>query len=374
MVNRTLLYVIGVSLGRLGGAQLVAREVAVQAGRAGWKIVFCFLDDPTPSTREVFSLPHVTLAPIRNQASPGLRDMVRFASLVYEHRPSVVVYSFHSIVRPYPFIARALCGSRVFYSDHSSRTGNGPSRWHRLARRLVVCQLDGIIGVSEYVKRRDAKEVRSVPVHAIYNGVDLDAAANAPQQARAFRDRYGIASERRVVIQVSWIIAQKGIDTFLQAAGIVLRERNDVEFVIVGEGERKAEYQRLAAQLGIAGHVTWTGSIYQPTAEGVFAAADVCCQLSRWQEAFGLTIAESMSFSCPVIGTRVGAIPELVEDGRTGFVVAPDNASDAAQRILTLLGDEGLRLRMGRAARMSAEQRFDVRKTVAARLELMGVT
>jgi glycosyltransferase involved in cell wall biosynthesis len=305
-----------------------------------------------------------------------MREMVRFCSLLREHRPEVVVYSFSSIVKPYPWLARALGVDRVFYNDHSSDR-SGPPRMRRLlAERAAGLPLHGVIGVSRYVRERAIERGWAAPdrVHAVYNGVDLDAIKGAAESARAFRERYRIPEGRRIVSQTSWIVPYKGVDKLVRAAPQVLAQLPDVHFVIVGEGEQRPELERLAAELGIADHVTWTGVVQRPVEEGVFAASDVCCQLSRWKEAFGLTIAEAMSFGVPVVATRVGAIPELVADGENGFLVGPDEVEGVARAITALLSDAELRERLGRAARKRAEEMFDLRRTVARYLEILGVT
>ena len=125
--------------------------------------------------------------------------------------------------------------------------------------------------------------------------------------------------------------------------------------------------------VGIADHVTWTGLVEDPIAEGVYCAADVVCQLSRWQEAFGFVIAEAMACRKPVVGTSVGGIPEVVKDGTTGFLVPPRQPAAAAQRIFQLLGDASLRRRMGDAGRARVEELFDLRRTVADLIALYGI-
>jgi len=118
---------------------------------------------------------------------------------------------------------------------------------------------------------------------------------------------------------------------------------------------------RLAGDMGIADHVTWTGIVRDPFGEGLFAAADVVCQVSRWEEVFGWVIAEAMAFSRPLVATRVGGIPELVQDGKSGFLTDRGDVEGMARRILELLGDDALRRRMGKSGRRIAEEKFDLR-------------
>src|SRR5262249_49099230 len=119
-----------------------------------------------------------------------------------------------------------------------------------------------------------------------------------------------------------------------------------------------------AAEMGIADHVTWTGQVDDPMGEGAYSAADVVCQVSRWEEVFGYVIAEAMSCGKPMVATRVGGIPELVEDGVTGFVVARGDAAAIADRILGLVANQKLRACMGGAGRDVAFDRFDLVRNV----------
>jgi glycosyltransferase involved in cell wall biosynthesis len=113
--------------------------------------------------------------------------------------------------------------------------------------------------------------------------------------------------------------------------------------------------------------------IDDPLASGVYPAADVVCQLSRWQEAFGWMIAEAMACSRPVVATRVGGIPELVEDGISGYLVNRRQPAEAADRILRLLEDRELRHKMGTSGRRAVETRFNLQRNVAQLLELYGI-
>jgi glycosyltransferase involved in cell wall biosynthesis len=127
---------------------------------------------------------------------------------------------------------------------------------------------------------------------------------------------------------------------------------------------------RKAQELGIANHVTWTGMVKDPFAEGVFDAADVVCQLSNWEEVFGWMIAEAMAYQKPVVATRVGGIPELVRDSVSGFLVERGDIHDTAEKIIQLLESPELRRRMGKAGSQIAKEKFELRRNVSKLIEL----
>ena len=111
-----------------------------------------------------------------------------------------------------------------------------------------------------------------------------------------------------------------------------------------------------------------------PFGEGVFHAADVVCQLSRWEEVFGWMIAEAMAHGKPVVATRVGGIPELISDGVTGYLVGRADVAAMSDRILQLLGDPGLRARMGASGRDTVARKFDLRKNVSQLIGSYGIS
>jgi glycosyltransferase involved in cell wall biosynthesis len=208
----------------------------------------------------------------------------------------------------------------------------------------------------------------------IYNGVDLTRVKADPQLAVDFRRRYSIPAGRAIVTQVSWIIPEKGITDVMETARLVIQKNRDVQFVLVGDGAYREQYMKDAAAMGIEDHLTWTGMVKDPFGEGVFAAADVVCQFSRWEEVFGWMIAEGMAHGKPVVATRVGGIPELITDGVNGHLVERGDTQAMSERLLALLADPALRTRMGAAGRETVAEKFDLRKNVAQLVRAYGIS
>jgi glycosyltransferase involved in cell wall biosynthesis len=167
-----------------------------------------------------------------------------------------------------------------------------------------------------------------------------------------------------VVLQISWLVPEKGIDLALRAAKRVLEVRNDLQFVFCGDGANREEYETLAEELGIAAHVTWTGQVEDLAGSGAFRAADIQIQCSQWQEAFCLAVAEGMSASLPIVASRIGGLPELVEDGVNGFLFDPKSDQQLANALLTLASDDELRSRMGAKGRKRAVEDLDLVQNV----------
>ncbi len=149
--------------------------------------------------------------------------------------------------------------------------------------------------------------------------------------------------------------AIKGHAVLLLAAAAVVRAAPSVRFLLIGDGELRAQLERRAADLGIAHAVVFAGR--RTDVPALLARADiaVCTSLS---EGLSNAIMESMAARLPVVATGVGGNLELVRDGRTGFIVAPGDSGLVAQRLIDLVHQPHLARRMGLAGRAFIEREF----------------
>jgi glycosyltransferase involved in cell wall biosynthesis len=377
---KTVVSVFGIDPYRIGAGEIYAREISAQLGLRGWHNVLCFLAPPPEPVRRFLDLPNVSIEVIEDSWKKfSLKALRRFSQVLSRYRPEILHLYFTGFLSPYPWMARLRSSEQIFFTDQNSRpAGYIPGRrpaWKRMLTRAVNHPISKVVCVSNYGHRCfTALDLLPEDRFAmIYNSVDLARAANGAKQALAFRQKYGIPKDRMIVTQVSWLIPEKGIADLLDAARLVVARESRAHFVLVGSGSHAVEYKRMAWEKGIADHVTFTGVVQDPLAEGVYAAADIACQVSRWEEVFGYVIAEAMASYRPVIGTRVGGIPELIEDGKTGFLVDRGDASAMADRLLLLLQNHTLREQMGRAGRRAAEEKFNHGINVAQVLDLYGL-
>jgi len=350
---------------------MFARELSGQLAERGWKSVLCFQSEPVGEVKRFLDLPNVAIDVYAGPSDSAFKVGKGIARIIRDYRPDIVHLHFFGFINPYSWIARLQSVKQVFFTDHHSRpSGYLATRaplWKRAIGRVVNKPLTKVFCVSNYghecmssfgLLPRDRFQM-------IYNGVDLSRVKSDPQRAIDFRRRYSIPSDRSIVTQVSWIIPEKGIMDFLETARLVTRQNRKVQFVVVGEGEYRKEYMRRAVEMGIEDNVTWTGNVEDPFGEGVFEAADVVCQFSRWEEVFGWMIAEGMAHGKPVVATRVGGIPELVQDQESGYLVDRGDTETMSNKVLTLLNDASLREHMGGKGKNIVRQKFNLRDNVA---------
>jgi glycosyltransferase involved in cell wall biosynthesis len=376
----TLISVFGVKPVRIGGTETFARELSLQLGERGWRNVLCFLSEPTAEVRRFLDLPNISFEVLANSTDGGRTARRDLAGIMQKYRADILHLHYVSFLNFYSWRARWQSARQVFFTDHHSRpAGYVRTRspfWKRAAARLINQPLTKVICVSNYGYEcmTAADLLPRNRFQMIYNGVDLSRVKADPNLAAKFKERYSIPSERAIITQVSWVIPEKGIADFLETARLVLGQNRKVQFVLVGDGANREQYARDAAAMGLGDHITWTGMIDDPFGEGVFHAADVVCQFSRWEEVFGWMIAEAMAHGKPVIATRVGGIPELITDGVTGYLVGRGDAPAMSDRILQLLNDPALRDRMGATGRNDVACNFDLRKNVAQLIESYGIS
>jgi glycosyltransferase involved in cell wall biosynthesis len=376
---KTVVSLFGINPYRIGAFEIYARELSAQLGEQGWNSVLCYLAPPSPPVRRFLELPNVSIEVVEDSWKISGKAIGQLGHILKQYRPEIVHLYFTGFLSAYPWLSRLRSAEQVFFTDQGSRPeGYVPQRypsWKRLLLRIVNRPISKVICVSNYGYRCFTATglLPESRFAMIYNSVDIARATAGLPNGPAFRRQYGIAEDRLLVTQVSWLIPEKGVADLLGAARLVATAEPRAHFVLVGDGSHADEYKRMAAEYGLLDRVTFTGVVEDPLAEGVYAAADVACQVSRWEEAFGYVIAEAMASYRPVVGTRVGGIPELIEDGATGYVVERGDIQAMADRLLRLLRDPALREKMGFAGRQRAEEKFHHQRNVAQVLDLYGL-
>ena len=298
--------------------------------------------------------------PIRGFLRPGtLRQQLRFAAYLRRQAIDIVhAYGFYPIVFAVP-VAR-LAGSQVVLA--SIRDSGDP--WTRAQRLVQTCasRLAHCVLVNASAVRASFREGgharRAIAV--IRNGVDVERFAPRPPD-EALRSSLGLPPRAPLVVAVSRLNPMKGIDDLLKAAALLEGRFDEARFVIVGDGASRRDLEEQARLLGLAGRVLFTGTRLDVAAILSQAAVSVAPSLS---EGLSNVVLESMAAGVPVVATRVGGTPELLEDGVTGLLVPPCDAPALAGAIGRLLGDAALARRLGEAARARAVDRFSMEHMV----------
>lgn len=364
--TKRLLLLVGTGANRIGGVEVLVRETARQLREVGVDTIVAFHSEPTPIVRRYFDIPGLTVEWLPDMTDQTWHKNTGVRSLLKKYRPDIVHWQYLDALSPYPWLSWWYGAKQVFFTNQSSYVeGYAPGRipvWKRWIARLINWHLTGVFCNSDYLKQTSAAagKMPESRIHRIYNAVSLPSLQESAERGSRFRRKCDIPADAPVILQVSWLIPEKGIEDLLLATKLVLNEYPEARLVVGGEGREQPKFARQAEDLGIAKSVIWAGFLENPMESGLFDAADVVCQLSRWEEAFGYVIAEGMSFAKPVVATRVGGIPEVVTEDKTGFLAPRRDPEGAARNICRLLADPALRRKFGEAGRRKVEEMFDV--------------
>lgn len=301
---------------------------------------------------------------------PGhdVRAFLRLIRLLRRVRPAVVHTRNWAAFDAIP--AARLAGVGVLVHGEHGREANDPQgrdRRRNRIRRLLAPLVNHFVSVSRDLERWLVEDVRlpARKVTTIPNGVDL--ARFGQGDRRESRARLGLPSEAAIVGTVGRLDPVKDHAGLLRAFAVLPPGPQDSMLVIAGDGPCREDLTRLVGTLGLAERVRLLGDCRD--VPGVLAALDLFV-LPSIAEGMSNTILEAMATGLPVVATRVGGNPELVEDHATGRLVGIQDPAALAEAIAVYLDDSHLRAVHGKAARQRATERFGLDRMCESYVDL----
>ncbi|MGH9508341.1 MAG: glycosyltransferase [Terriglobales bacterium] len=355
MKPRTILHTI--ETGGPGGAETVLLHLVSRLDPARFRSVALIPEEGWLLDRLRERQAPTHLVRMRGRLHRTLREMallVRAESvdLIHSHLPD---QNFHSC------LVGRMTGRKVVATYHGAldvfRARSALKL--RVVRRLA----SATVAVSEWL----AESLRvagfaSDRLLCIHNGVDMERFVVEP--TGRLRAQLGCANGARLVGMVANLRSPKGYEFFVRSSRIVADHFPHCHFVAVGEGDAD-ELQRLQAlvrDLRLTRRFAFAG--LRPDIPEVLSELDVFV-LSSISEGLPLAVVEAMAAARPVVATRCGGLPEVVEDGRTGFLVSPADPESLAAKICEVLASPTLAEELGRNARRSVEDRFSLRRMLS---------
>jgi N-acetyl-alpha-D-glucosaminyl L-malate synthase BshA len=197
------------------------------------------------------------------------------------------------------------------------------------------------------------KEIRTV-----YNFVDER--VYRKKNANHLKEEYGIREEEKVMIHVSNFRRVKRVPDVVRAFSLI-QKQIPAKLLLVGDGPEMTIVCRLVKELGLTDYVRFLGK--QENLEELYSISDVKLLLSE-KESFGLVLLEAMACGVPCVGTNIGGIPEVIEDGETGFLCELGNIEEIAEKTLRILNDEKLHAYMAEQALRAVYEKFHSQQIV----------
>jgi sugar transferase (PEP-CTERM/EpsH1 system associated) len=290
----------------------------------------------------------------------GLQFVVpKIVGVIRAYRPQIVHSRNWGAIEA--VVAARLAGVPIaVHSEHGYELEmfDGLPLRRRLLRRLAYGLADAVIAVTEELRDYHARQAWVSPerIRVIYNGVDTERFQPRPEQRASAREQLHLPATSFVIGSVGRLVPIKDYPTLLQAVERILARGADARVLLVGSGSDLDHLKGLVeASPLLASRVTFAGVC--PNVPEMLAAMDAFV-LPSVREGMSNTLLEAMSTGLPVIAMRVGGNPEIVEDGRSGWLLPPRDVGGLAHRLKQLAGSPETRQRLGSAGRQRVCERF----------------
>jgi len=284
------------------------------------------------------------------------RAIARFAA----HHGMRVVHCHHYSPFVYASIARLwLPDLRIIFTEHGRLSDAPPSTKRRAANRILSHAPREVVTVSSDLKQHLVAEgFPTSKVNVIYNGIDVGPLPDAALRTRVRRD-LGIDDTTVVIGSVARLDPVKDLQNLIQAAARI-RDRAALAVLVIGDGAERAALEQSARDLGADRIVRFLG--HREDARDLLAGCDLYAN-SSISEGISLTILEAMAAGLPVVATRVGGTPEIVDE-TCGRLVPSRDPATLGETLASLAADAALRQQLGREARTRVERRFTLDRMV----------
>ncbi|MCC7368459.1 MAG: glycosyltransferase [Chloroflexi bacterium] len=216
--------------------------------------------------------------------------------------------------------------------------------------RSLGAMTDRIIAITDAQKADIAKygvaplsRITTIPL-----GLEIEEMLDAERHTGNLRRDLGIAADRKLVGIVARLVPIKAHEVFLEAAVAIRAAQPNTTFLIIGDGERRAELESMAQRLGVSDVTRFVG--WRADMRDVYADLDVVTLCSN-NEGSPVALIEALAAARPVVSTRVGGVPNVVHDGENGLLVPPRDAAAFADAVVALLRDPARGALLGQAGR-----------------------
>lgn len=348
------------SMGR-GGAEMLLAEGFPHGDRRRFEYRYAFFVPWKNEMAKIIEDQGAKVACLKANRSAGMLLSVRRVANLIRDWEVDIVHCHLPMAGVVGRLASRTSGVPLVYTEH-----NKMERYHPLTRRANILTWEmqaGAIAVSQEVKDSIDRHTESeVPVHVVLNGIDSSRYRRDSGERKELRGELGIPEDVEVVGTVAVFRQQKRLDQWLEAAALVARDRDDVHFLLVGDGPLRDDLQALGESLGLTEKLHFPG--LQQDVRPFLEIMDVFVMSSEF-EGLPLALLEAMAMSCVVIATEVGGIPEVIRSGTNGYLTKVNDPEALGGLILRVLQNVDDRSRIQTEARQTIKERFGIAEMVA---------
>jgi glycosyltransferase involved in cell wall biosynthesis len=227
-----------------------------------------------------------------------------------------------------------------------------------------------VIGARSECKAVSERGIKNLydRVVRIPHGVDTES-FDPGKKSKDFKKRFGIPEKDKVILHLGRLAARKGVAEVLISFKKILRSNSNVKLLIVGTGPLEKKLKKMVKKLKIDKDAIFTGTLPFGDIQMLYASSDIFLMHSYW-EGFGMTNQEALASGLPCICTNVGGAPDIISDGKNGYLVDVGDTDKMAEYSIKLLDDDDLRGKMSVGARESMLQGFRWHDMVDSYLQL----
>lgn len=275
----------------------------------------------------------------------ALKDIIRTFKPDIVHAHYATSYGLLGVLTKFKPLIISLWGSDIFDFPRKSFL-------HRAVLKYNLKMADRVLSTSK-VMAEETKKYTDRPVLVTPFGIDMQLFRPKPSK-RLFSEQDTVIGTIKVLDEVY------GIDYLIKAFKILKTKHSHLplKLLIVGRGQQAEDLKKLTAQLGLTEDTVFTGFVNHALVSDYHNMIDISCFLSN-SESFGVAVLEASSCEKPVVVTNVGGLPEVVDEGSTGFIVPPRDEQAAAAAIEKLILNPGLREQMGKNGRQKVSELYD---------------
>jgi N-acetyl-alpha-D-glucosaminyl L-malate synthase BshA len=353
-----------------GGSGVVATELGIELAARGHQVHFITSSQPFRLTGreanihfhqvEVYHYPLFEHAPYDLALATRMAEVAEFYSLDLLHVHYAIPHSVCALLARQMLAARGRHLPFITTLHGTDITLVGQDRSYLPITRFGITQSDGVTAISSHLRDR-TREAFSIDseIEVIRNFVNCDVYVRNPELIAQMRPQFADPAtatqpEEKLLVHLSNFRPVKRIldvvETFARVARVV-----PSRLLLIGDGPDRSAAEHLALHHGIQDRIHFLGK--QDNVNELLPLADLMLMPSE-MESFGLAALEAMACGVPAIATRVGGVPELIDDGVNGRLFEVGDVDGMSQAAIALLTDEPARQRMAEAARKTAQDRF----------------
>ena len=239
----------------------------------------------------------------------------------------------------------------VQYGEHERRLRSGRFGMIGGAFRLMLGRADRLTAISRYLVRLSRDFGYCGPATLIHNGAEMN-------KFKVQSSEFKVTNQNsKVIITVSRLVPKNGVDILIRAIAEVKKKIPDVRCQIIGDGAERDNYRSLVNEYGLERHITFLGEISHDELPRYLHNADIFVRPSR-SEGMGNAFVEALAAGLSIIGTPVGGIPDIIEDGKTGLLARVDDPQDLAEKIISIFNNPSYGQTLSRTGLEKIEKKF----------------